>query len=320
MSSVLITGAAGFIGSHLVKRLLSDGHSVIGVDNFLTGSKENLSELLEKPNFSFIEQDVSVPHDVSLYGSTKIDLIFHLASPASPNKNSPKSYIAYPIETLLVNSIGTYHMLLVAKEHGSSVLYTSSSEIYGDPAESPQKETYFGNVNPTGIRSVYDEGKRFGEAMVMGFVRKHGLNARIIRIFNTYGPYMQKDDGRVVSNFINQALVGQNMTIYGDGSQTRSFCYVDDMVEGLIRAMFTEGSKGEVFNLGNPDERTIRELAELVKKLTQSSSDIVNQDLPEDDPKRRCPDITKAQTMLGWGPKIGVEQGLEKTIRYFKTV
>lgn len=320
MGTVLITGGAGFIGSHLTRKLLKEGYSVICVDNLLTGSMQNVRDLEGNPQFRFVEQDVATPHDLNLYGKEKIEYVFHLASPASPNKNSPKSYIAFPIETMLVNSVGTYHMLLLAKHHGSRFLFASSSEVYGDPAESPQKETYFGNVNPIGPRSVYDEGKRFGEAMTFGFVRKHDVNARAVRIFNTYGPLMQKDDGRVVSNFINQALVNQPLTIYGDGSQTRSFCYVDDLVDGLWSAMISEGTKGEVFNLGNPDERTIKELAELIKSKTKTSSELEFLDLPEDDPKRRKPDIAKAERILSWSPKVSVEDGLEKTITYFSSL
>lgn len=320
MATVLITGGAGFIGSNLTKRLLLDGHFVICVDNLLTGSKKNIEDLEGKPGFRFVEQDVSQVHDLGLYGKDKIEYVFHLASPASPNENSPKSYIAFPIETMLVNSIGTYHMLLLAKEHRAGFLFASSSEVYGDPAESPQKETYFGNVNPNGPRSVYDEGKRFGEAMTFGFVRKYDVNARIVRIFNTFGPLMQKDDGRVVSNFINQALTNQPLTIYGDGLQTRSFCFVDDLVEGLIRAMLREGTKGEVFNLGNPDERTIKDLAELIKQKTNTSSELQFLKLPEDDPKRRKPDITKAREILSWNPKVSIEEGLDKTISYFSSL
>lgn len=320
MGTVLITGGAGFIGSHLTRRLLFDGYSVICVDNLLTGSKKNIEDLEGKPGFSFVEQDVAQAHDFGSYGQDKIEYVFHLASPASPNKNSLKSYIAFPIETLLVNSIGTYYMLQLAKQHNAGFLFASSSEVYGDPAESPQKETYFGNVNPIGPRSVYDEGKRFGEAMTFGFVRKYDVNARAVRIFNTFGPLMQKDDGRVVSNFINQALSNQPLTIYGNGSQTRSFCYVDDLVEGLLRAMLSSGTKGEVFNLGNPDERTIKELADLIKQKTNSTSEIQFLKLPEDDPKRRKPDINKAQKVLSWSPKVSVEEGLEKTINYFSSL
>lgn len=320
MAHILITGGAGFIGSHLARRLLEEGNSVTVVDSILTGSKTNVQDLVEKPGFQFLEIDVSSVSDLEQYGKEKFDAIFHLASPASPNKNSAKSYIAFPIETMLVNSFGTYQMLLLAKAHGAKFLFTSSSEVYGDPAQSPQKETYFGNVNPNGPRSVYDEAKRFGEAMAFGFHRKHGVNIRVIRIFNTYGPSMQKDDGRVVSNFITQALSGKSLTIYGDGSQTRSFCYVSDMVDGLCRAMFTEGTNGEVFNLGNPDERTIKQLAELVRGKINASLDIEYMDLPEDDPKRRKPDITKASEKLSWTPKIPVEEGLDRTIGYFRTV
>lgn len=232
--------------------------------------------------------------------------------------------MSYPIETLLVNSLGTYNLLELAKKHSASFLYASTSEVYGNPSVSPQPESYFGNVNPNGPRSVYDEAKRFGEAMVFGYRRKLGLNARIVRIFNTYGPYMQKDDGRVVSNFINQALLNVPMTIYGEGSQTRSFCYVSDMVDGLMRAMMTQGTDGEVINLGNPDERKISDIAVLIKDMVnakyQSHSEIVHEALPADDPQMRKPDITKAKNVLQWEPKISLEEGLAATIEYFHSV
>lgn len=319
MQRIVITGGAGFIGSHLCRKMLSLGHAVVCVDNLLTGALENISELKNDPKFSFVELDVSGSFKYEEISEEKIDAIFHLASPASPNQKSPKSYIAYPIETLLVNSVGTYNMLLLAKEHNARFLYTSSSEVYGDPDISPQPETYFGNVNPNGIRSVYDEGKRFGEAITMAFFRKHRVDMRIIRIFNTFGPRMQKDDGRVVSNFITQALSGEKITIYGEGNQTRSFCYIDDMVEGLCKAMFSDGTKGEVFNLGNPDERTIKELATMVKDAIQTTSEIVYESLPEDDPKRRKPDISKAKRVLGWQPLVTIEEGLQKTVEYFSS-
>lgn len=316
MQIILVVGGAGFIGSHLCKKLLDNGFSVIAIDNFITGNKSNISDILENPSFSFIEHDV-------VKGKTKIpkiDYVFHLASPASPNKKSPRSYIAFPIETMLVNSIGTYNLLQLALEDNATFVFASTSEIYGDPEISPQAEDYFGNVNPNGVRSVYDEAKRFGEAMVMAYVRKYNIDARIIRIFNTYGPKMQKDDGRVVSNFINQALVNASLTIYGDGTQTRSFCYVDDMVDGLYKAMFADNIKGEVINLGNPDERTILELATIVKEMTQSSSGIIFEELPQDDPKARHPDISKAEKLLGWKPEVSLTSGLKKTIAYFKQI
>ena len=316
MQTVLVAGGAGFIGSHLCKKLLTQEYKVICVDNLVTGSKDNLKNLREDKNFTFLEKDITHP----LGQDINADYIFHLASPASPNKKSPRSYINHPLETLLANSLGTYNLLELAKKTSAKFLYVSSSEVYGDPAVSPQKENYFGNVNPNGVRSVYDEGKRFGEAITMNYVREYGLNARIIRIFNTYGPMMQPDDGRVVSNFITQAISGQPLTVYGSGQQTRSFCFVDDMVDGLILAMFSDKTKGEVLNLGNPDERKILEFASLIKKLTGSASEIVFEDLPTDDPKERKPDIAKAKELIGWQPKVSIEQGLEKTVQYFKSV
>jgi len=287
---------------------------VICLDNLITGEKENIKDFLTNNNFSFKEVDITK----DFFLEEKIHYIFDLASPASPNAKSSRSYIAFPIETLLVNSIGTYNLLRIAKENKAKFLYVSSSEIYGDPEVNPQPETYHGYVNPNGIRSVYDEGKRFGESMTMAFFRKYNLDIRIIRIFNTFGPIMRADDGRVVSNFINQALKNEPLTIYGTGKQTRSFCYIDDMVLGLKKAMFSENSNGEVFNLGNPDERTVQEMAKLIKELTNSESKIEFESLPEDDPKIRKPDIGKAKRLLNWEPKVSIEMGIEKTIQYFK--
>ncbi len=318
MQTVLIAGGAGFIGSHLCKKLLDDNYKVICIDNFLTSNRDNIQNLLKNPEFKLIEYDIIKPIQDSMLSDEKLDYIFHLASPASPNKKSAKSYVNYPIETLLVNSMGTYNLLELARNNDSKFLYASSSEIYGDPAMSPQKEDYFGNVNPNGIRSVYDEGKRFGEAMTLAFVRKYNVDARVIRIFNTYGPQMQADDGRVISNFINQALKNIPITVYGKGSQTRSFCYVDDMVNGITLAMFTKATNGKVFNLGNPDERTILETAKLIKSMTNSLSEIIFGDLPQDDPKSRKPDISNAKKILGWEPLVKTEEGLKKTIEYFK--
>jgi nucleoside-diphosphate-sugar epimerase len=320
MQTVLVAGGAGFIGSHLCKSLVDNNYKVICVDNFLTSNKDNLKTLLENPNFTLLESDITKPDQVDKLASQSIDYIFHLASPASPNKKSARSYINFPIETLLANSLGTYNLLELARKFNSKFLYASSSEIYGDPAMSPQKESYFGNVNPNGVRSVYDEGKRFGEAITFGYVRKYGLDARIIRIFNTYGPIMLADDGRVVSNFINQAIKNESITVYGKGDQTRSLCYVDDMVNGIKLAMFTANTKGEVFNLGNPDERSILDIANLIKKLTDSKSEIIFEELPEDDPKARKPDISHAKEILGWEPKVITEEGLKKTIAYFKSI
>jgi len=315
MKKFLIAGGAGFIGSHLSEKLLNRGDSVICVDNYITGSKENISHLLDNPNFTLVEQDIidSVPEI-----QEELEGIFHLASPASPNQKSERSYIAYSIETLRVNSQGTFNLLNLAKDKNAKFVYASTSEVYGNPSVSPQPETYWGNVNPNGIRSVYDEGKRFGEAMIMAYVRKFGLDARIMRIFNTYGDRMQPDDGRVVSNFIIQALQGENITVYGDGNQTRSFCYVSDLVDGIERLMDAVDIKGEVVNLGNPSEYTISELAHKITQMIDTSSQIVFEDKPADDPDRRKPDITKAKQLLNWEPKVPLEEGLQKTIEYFK--
>lgn len=317
MDLALVAGGSGFIGSHLCEELLEDGFKVLCVDNLLTGDKKNIEELLKNSNFEFLEEDVTKISNIK-YPISNIQYIFHLASPASPNKKSPKSYINHPIESLLVNSLGTYNLLDLAREKGARFLYASSSEIYGDPSISPQSETYFGNVNPNGVRSVYDEAKRFGEAITMAYVRKFGLDARIIRIFNTYGPKMQKDDGRVVSNFITQAINNDKITIYGDGTHTRSFCYISDLISGIKEAMFSTNTKGEVLNLGNPDERKILELAKIIKDLTGSSSQIVYEDLPEDDPKKRRPNIEKAKKLLEWEPSVKLEEGLRRTIEYFR--
>ncbi len=319
MPTVLVAGGSGFIGSFLCKELLAREYSVICVDNFLTSSKENIAELLTNPRFVFIEHDITKEISNSEYPITDIQYVFHLASPASPNDKSPRSYIAYPIETLQANSQGTKNLLDLSLKTKARFLYASTSEVYGDPQMSPQQESYWGNVNPNGVRSVYDEGKRFGEAMTQAYHRKFGVDTRIARIFNTYGPAMQVDDGRVVSNFITEALKNEPLSVYGDGSQTRSFCYVSDLVEGLLSFMFGEGLQGEVINLGNPNEKTILAFAQEIKELTHSSSEIIYQPLPSDDPKKRNPDITKAKQLLKWEPKVTLEEGLRKTIAYFKT-
>jgi len=318
MQTALVAGGAGFIGSHLCKDLLDKGYKVIALDNYITGDAKNVETLKTNPNFSLVEKNIIDKIDPNEFG--KIDFIFHLASPASPNKKSKRSYINFPLETLLVNSQGTYNLLELAKVNNAKFLYASTSEVYGDPAISPQTEDYFGNVNPNGIRSPYDESKRFGEAMVMTYYRKFGLDVKIIRIFNTYGPNMQPDDGRVVSDFINKAIKDEDIVIFGKGDQTRSFCYVADLINGLTLAMFSDMTNGEVMNLGNPDERTILDLAKLVLKLTNSNSKIIFEPLPEDDPKRRKPDISKAQRLFGWTPKIDVEAGLANTIEYFRAL
>ena len=312
MQNVLITGGVGFIGSHLSDKLLNDGYKVICLDNLLTGSKKNVEHLLDNPNFEFVKADITQP---LIFNTQSLDYIFHLASPASPI-----DYQNYPEETLLANSTGTLNVLKLAKETGAKVLIASTSEVYGDPLEHPQKETYFGNVNTFGPRSCYDESKRFAETATYVYFRKHDIDARIIRIFNTYGPKMQKDDGRVVSNFIMQSLSDAPIKIDGDGSQTRSFCYVEDLVEGITKAMFTQGTKGEIFNLGNPDEFTIKDLAEKIIKLTDSKSEIeYSGTFREDDPMRRQPDITKAKEILDWEPKTNIETGLQKTIEFYKS-
>jgi nucleoside-diphosphate-sugar epimerase len=307
--TVLVAGGAGFIGSHLCDALLAQKYTVICLDSLITGAKSNISEALLNPNFSFIECDITQ----KLPKLPKLSYIFHLASPASVI-----DYQANPEETALVNSMGTIAMLKLAKEHDARFLFTSTSEIYGDPLEHPQKETYWGNVNTVGIRSCYDESKRFGETMTDLYVRKYGVDGRIVRIFNTYGPRMRKTDGRVISNLVNQALEGIPLTVYGDGLQTRSFCYVSDMVDGLIKMIFTDGLKGEVVNLGNPEEYKTLDLARKVLSMTGASSTIVFRSLPKDDPKMRCPDISKAIQLLGWKPTILLEEGLTKTIEYYK--
>jgi len=307
----LVTGGAGFIGSHLVERLIQEGWDVLCVDNLLTGKKENISHLLSNKKCTFLERDVTTSFSIK----GPLHAIFHLASPASP-----VDYSKFPIETLLVNSQGTFHMLDLARKKQAKFLYTSTSETYGDPKEHPQKESYWGYVNPVGPRSCYDEAKRFGEALTVHFARMYDIDARIVRIFNTYGPRMKTDDGRVVSTFVVQALKQKPLTIYGDGSQTRSFCFVSDMVDGIMKAQFTSHTRGEVFNLGNPDERTILEFAEIVRSLVQSKSSIVFKDLPVDDPTRRCPNISKARKTLKWQPKVDLNQGLKETVRYYKNI
>jgi len=306
---LLVTGAAGFLGSHLCDRLLAQGHTVVGMDNLITGAPANLTHLEHHRGFQFVRHDVSTFIDV--HGP--VDGILHFASPASPI-----DYLEYPIPTLKVGALGTHNALGLAKAKGARFLLASTSEVYGDPLVHPQPETYWGNVNPVGPRGVYDEAKRFAEAMTMAYHRYHGLDTRIVRIFNTYGPRMRPRDGRVVSNFIVQALQGEPLTIYGDGSQTRSFCYVDDLIEGIVR-LFERGD-ADPTNIGNPHEFTVRQLAERVLALTQSRSPIVEQRLPVDDPKVRQPDITRARQRLGWEPKVPLEEGLRRTIGYFRDI
>ncbi len=304
---LFITGVAGFLGSHLADRLLADGHEVVGMDNFLTGRPANIAHLTGHKRFAFFEHNVT--EFVSVDGP--VDGVFHFASPASP-----RDYLEMPIQTLKVGSLGTHKTLGLALAKRARYLLASTSEVYGDPSVHPQPETYWGNVNPVGPRGVYDEAKRFAEAMTMAYHRYHGVDTRIVRIFNTYGPRMRALDGRVVSNFIVQALKGEPLTIYGDGAQTRSFCHVDDLVEGIVR-LFERGSH-EPTNIGNPGEFTVRQLAEKVIALTGSKSAILQEPLPEDDPRQRKPDITRASRELGWEPKVALEQGLVRTIAYFR--
>ena len=308
MARVLITGGAGFIGSHLCERFLKEGDEVICMDNFITGSPDNIAHLFTNKNFSFIPQDVTT----YIYVKGPVDAILHFASPASP-----VDYLELPIQTLKVGSLGTHKALGLAKEKGARLLLASTSEVYGDPLMHPQKEDYWGNVNPIGPRGVYDEAKRFAEAMTMAYHRAHDVQVRIVRIFNTYGPRMRLRDGRVVPNFIAQALRGEDLTVYGDGSQTRSFCFVNDLVEGLVRLLRSDYT-GPV-NIGNPRELTVLEFARVIIQLTGSKSQITFQPLPVDDPKQRQPDITLARRVLNnWEPRVSLEDGLRETIVYFK--
>jgi len=305
---ILVTGGAGFIGSHLCARLVEEGHEVLCVDNFITGSERNIAPLRTHPHFTFLNHDVTQPFDF------EADAIFHMASPASP-----VGYMENPIETILVNSQGTYQMLLQALKQKAMFLYTSTSEAYGDPLEHPQREEYWGHVNPIGPRACYDESKRLGETLTMEYYRQFGLNARLVRIFNTYGPNSQLQDGRMIPNFITQALKNEPLTIYGDGSKTRSICYVSDLVEGLMRVMFRPNTAGEVFNLGNTGECTVLEFAQTIIKLCNASSEIRFEASRVDDPERRRPDITKARTVLGWEPRVAKEEGLRYTIEWFRS-
>lgn len=301
--TVLLTGAAGFVGSHLSDRLIQNGYRVIGVDNLITGRRSNIEHLLGHPNFQLLEQDASEPLTIA----EPLDWVMHFASPASPPK-----YLRWPLETMRINSLGTYHLLELARHHNAHFFLASTSEVYGDPQQHPQPENYWGNVNPIGPRAVYDESKRYAEAMTMSYHREYGLPVRIIRIFNTYGPRMDPHDGRVVTNFVRQALAGEPLTVYGQGKQTRSLQYIDDLIDGIYRYMQVE-QPGPV-NLGNPQECTVLEIAELILELTGSRSKIVYQPLPENDPMRRRPDISLAQELLGWQPEVRVRNGLNLTI------
>tara|TARA_B100001175_G_scaffold154294_1_gene130727 strand:- start:725 stop:1660 length:936 start_codon:yes stop_codon:yes gene_type:complete len=303
--NIVITGGSGFVGSYLCEKLINDGHEIIVVDNLLTGSTENINHLMHNENFSFIEHDVQNHIEIE----NKVDYVLHFASAASP-----KAYTEHPVNTLKAGSVGTINTLGLAKKHDAEYLLASTSEVYGDPLISPQNEEYWGNVNPNGERSMYDEAKRFAEAAVATYSRSYDLKTKIVRIFNTYGPRMQLNDGRVVTNFIVQALKNENITIYGDGSQTRSFSYVEDTVAGIISLM--NSSEYDVFNIGNPNEMTVGQLAEKIIELTDSTSEIKYLELPNDDPKQRKPDITKAKTKLNWEPKVNLEDGLTKTIKW----
>ncbi|HZU66319.1 MAG TPA: UDP-glucuronic acid decarboxylase family protein [Ktedonobacteraceae bacterium] len=305
---VVVTGGAGFIGSHLCTRLLQEGHSVLCVDNLITGSKSNIQPLLENPQFRFLLQDVTQPF------AFEADAIFHLASPASP-----VGYLENPIATILVNSQGTYQMLEQARKQNAMFLFSSTSEAYGDPLVHPQTEDYWGNVNPVGPRACYDESKRLGETLTMEYVRQYHVDARIVRIFNTYGPNSQANDGRMIPNFITQALQDKPLTIYGDGTKTRSICYVSDLVEGLLLAMFKPHTTGELFNLGNTEEHTVYEYAQTIIRLCEASSEIIYEPARVDDPERRRPDISKAERVLGWHFKVGMEEGLRRTIEWFSS-
>jgi dTDP-glucose 4,6-dehydratase len=302
----LVTGGAGFLGSHLSDALLGEGYSVVVVDNLLTGRRSNLAHLANEPRFELVEADINDPFDCG-----PVNYVFHFACPASP-----VDYATHGIATLKVGSLGTFHALDIARKYGAKYFVSSTSECYGDPLEHPQKETYWGNVNPIGPRSVYDESKRFTEAVTMAYLRYYKVDTHIVRIFNTYGPRMQLNDGRVVPNFMKQALLGEDLTVYGDGSQTRSFCYVSDEIEGFLR--LSKSDEHLPVNIGNPNEFTILECAEKVLSITGSKSKIRYEDLPQDDPKLRCPDITKAKKLLGWEPKINLEAGLKLSLDYFR--
>lgn len=311
---ILITGAAGFLGSHLCDRLLAEGHFVIGMDNFITGNADNLAHLSGNSNFIFIRHDVA--NFIFVPGT--VDAVLHFASPASPNPNSPYGYTNLPIQTMKAGALGTHNTLGVARAHNARYLLASTSEIYGNPLEHPQKETYWGHVDPIGIRSVYDEAKRFAEALTMAYRGYHNIDTRIVRIFNTYGPRMRLDDGRVVPNFIQQALRKEPLTVYGDGKQTRSFCFVSDLIEGIYRLLLSD--EHYPVNIGNPTEMSILQFADIINKITENDSGIEIKETSRlgDDPQRRQPDISRAKEILNWEPKVALDEGIEKTIPYFK--
>ncbi len=316
MKTVCITGGAGFIGSHLCERLVKNGYNVICIDNLISGSKKNIQHLEGSENFQFVDHDVTL----SLPELPHVDFVFHFASPASPNHHSKISYHKLPMETMMVNTVGTHNMLELAHKNNARFMFSSTSEVYGDPMIHPQNESYNGNSSTTGPRSVYDEAKRFGETLVAYYNRDKKLDTRIVRIFNTYGPRMQREDKRMIVNFILQALSNEPITIYGNGSQTRSLCYIDDLIDGITAYMFADNLNGEIINLGNPDEHTVREFAEIIKKLTHSTSNIIDSEqLPKDDPLKRQPDISKAQRLLKWEPRVDIATGIQHTINYFRS-
>ena len=311
---ILITGAAGFLGSHLNDRLISEGHDVVGMDNFVTGSPENIAHLAGNPKFLFFKHDIS--NYIFIPG--KVDAVLHFASPASPNPDSPYGYFNLPIQTMKAGALGTHNTLGVAKANNAKYLLASTSEIYGDPIEHPQKETYAGNVDPVGMRAVYDEAKRFAESLTMAYHRHHRVDTRIVRIFNTYGPRMDLEDGRALPNFLKQALLGQPLTVYGDGSQTRSFCYVDDLIDGIVRLLYSD--EHMPVNIGNPIEMTVLEFAETINRVVGNKAGVtfVPQGRSTRDPQRRQPDITRARSILEWEPKTTLEDGISRTVPYFK--
>lgn len=312
---ILITGAAGFLGSHLTDRLIADGHQVVGMDNFITGNPENIAHLAGNENFSFYKHDVSN----YIFIPDKVDAVMHFASPASPNPDSERAYFNLPIQTMKAGALGTHNSLGVAKAHNAKFLLASTSEIYGDPLVHPQSEDYAGNVDPIGTRAVYDEAKRFAESLTMAYHRYHKVDTRIVRIFNTYGPRMDLEDGRALPNFLKQALLGQELTVYGDGLQTRSFCYVDDLIDGIVRLLYSN----EVYpvNIGNPDEITILQFAEAINRVTKNSGGVtfVPSGRSARDPQRRRPDITRAKTILDWDAKVGLDEGISLTMPYFQS-
>lgn len=311
MPRAVVAGGSGFIGSHLCCALLERGYDVVAADNFVTGSRRNIEEALRYPGFTQLDLDITREFDLA----ETPDIIFHLASPASV-----PDYLSRPLETLSVNSFGTRNLLELARRHHAKFLYGSTSEVYGDPLVHPQTETYWGNVNPVGVRACYDEGKRFGEALTVEYGRTLGVDVRNVRIFNTYGPHSRPDDGRIVPNFITQALRREPITIYGDGSQTRSFCYVSDMVEGILRAVSLPDTNGEIFNLGNPDEYSVLDFAAIIARRLGSQAGFVYRPLPVDDPVKRCPDISKAKRVLGWAPRVELEDGIDRTAEWFREI